>query len=833
MRLTIPRSVRWTALAVAACVTFPLPAPAEAADAADRSSFLLPMLPATQFYSRYATPGAGDLFMTRYGSEPYAAQTRWLVDNKEELEIPFVAHLGDIVDRHGTAQEWEVADEAMSILEDGELSYSILAGNHDVANGCFGTACHDDRRNLANERFLSWFPASRAAEQSSFGGRHASGFHEWHTFAAEGRTFLMLAMSWSASDDAIAWARRVIAEHPTLPVILTTHEILGVAGDGVTATETPQGLRLWNQLIRDNDQIFLTVSGHNHGAAHLRKTNDLGHSVDQVLLDYQMAYQGGNGYLGLFEFDFTNDRLETTVVSPWVRMKPAETLIADYDLVVRPGANENLSLPIDWDARFDGFEGTPGALSPAHPSLLEAAKEAARDGFVDPEVRAPAAPHDADDYPKVDGTLAHWRFGAGSGAPVAVGSGVEDVAGDNDLRRVPLDSDGIAGAQLGDVTHVADHPFLSADSGAMCFDNTTKSPMRLSYLSTAAAAPVNFETFARGYTIETFVKIDADWTSGANAWMGALTRDGRRADIAGLAPGDPDEPVFTLAVSSLRELQWNAAVTDPMAERTNWSGEVMPDKWLHVAAVNDPITATTTLYVDGAPVLRNAIDGVGLGTAGKPWRIGSATWAGATADGWLGCIGETRIVDHVLPREQWLTARTYVAPEEPGTREPETREPGTREPETREPETREPETGGGTPTPPADGGTPTPPTATPLPPATVTPPAATPRTPIPPRTPAAARAPRIAAITVAGQRLRVRLGGAAKVRVTLRACNAGARRCASKPARTFALTAKRAGTLTVRLPRSLRAGRYRVEVSATAAGRTSRRSATIRVAKRR
>ncbi|MDW5598347.1 LamG-like jellyroll fold domain-containing protein [Conexibacter stalactiti] len=828
MRLTIPRSARWAALA-AACAMFPLPSPASAADAADRSSFLLPMLPDTQFYSRYATAETGELFMTRYDSEPYAAQTQWLVDNKDRLEIPFVAHLGDIVDQHGKTQEWEVAKDAMRILEDGDLDYSILAGNHDVANGCYGTSCHDDRRTLANERYLSAFPTSRAAQQSSFRGRHSSGFHEWHTFTAEGRTFLMLAMSWSASDDAIAWARRVIADNPTLPVILTTHEILGVAGDGVTATETTQGLRLWNQLIRDNDQIFLTVSGHNHGAAHLRKTNDFGHSVDQILLDYQMAYMGGNGYLGLFEFDFTNDKLDTTVVSPWVKLKPAETLIADYDVVVRPGANENLSLPIDWDARFGGFEGTPGALSPAHPSLLEAAKVAARDGFVDPEVRAPAAPHDGDDYPKVDGTLAHWRFGAGSGSPVAVGSGVEDVAGDNDLRRVPLDSDGIVGAQLGDVTHVADHPFLSADSGAMCFDNTTKSPMRLSYLSTAANAPVNSASFPNGYTIESFVKIDADWTSGGNAWMGALTRDGKRGEVTGFPiPGsDSDEPAFTLAVSSLREIQWNASVVTPLAERTNWSGEVMPDKWLHVVAVNDPITATTTLYIDGAPVLRNAINGVGLGTANKPWRIGSSTWAGETADGWLGCIGETRIVDHVLPREQWLTARTYVAPEEPGTREPETREP----------ETREPETGGGTTTPPADGGTTTPPAATPLPGGdTAVPPVATPAAPAAaaPRTPGAtARAPRIAAIAVAGQRLRIRLGGAAKVRVALRACPVGAKACARRPARTFTLTAKRAGTVTVRLPRALRAGRYRVEVTATAGGRTSRRGATVRVAARR
>src|SRR5262249_38486003 len=127
MKLSIPRRLALLALA---CAAF-LPATAHAAEG-DRSSFLLGVLPDTQFYSRYSTAGAGELFMNHYGSEPYAEQTKWLVANKTNLEIPFVTHLGDIVDRVGTTQEWQVADEAMKIMETGGLPYSILAGNHDV-----------------------------------------------------------------------------------------------------------------------------------------------------------------------------------------------------------------------------------------------------------------------------------------------------------------------------------------------------------------------------------------------------------------------------------------------------------------------------------------------------------------------------------------------------------------------------------------------------------------------------------------------------------------------------------------------------------------------------
>ena len=54
---------------------------------------------------------------------------------------------------------------------------------------------------------------------STFGGRDATGLSEWHTFTAEGRTFLVLALSWPTTDATIDWAKSVIAANPTLPAI--------------------------------------------------------------------------------------------------------------------------------------------------------------------------------------------------------------------------------------------------------------------------------------------------------------------------------------------------------------------------------------------------------------------------------------------------------------------------------------------------------------------------------------------------------------------------------------------------------------------------------------
>ena len=104
----------------------------EGASPSEGSRFSIGVLPDTQFYSRYSTPETGNLAQARYGSEPYLAQTQWLVDHQDELNMDFVTHLGDVVDQWNVEGEWQVADKAMQVLDDSDLNYSILPGNHDM-----------------------------------------------------------------------------------------------------------------------------------------------------------------------------------------------------------------------------------------------------------------------------------------------------------------------------------------------------------------------------------------------------------------------------------------------------------------------------------------------------------------------------------------------------------------------------------------------------------------------------------------------------------------------------------------------------------------------------
>ena len=68
-------------------------------------------LPDTQYYSQNTGGQRADT---------YYAQTQWIVDNRDSLNVAFVSHMGDIVqsgDLGGNPREWVVADTAMRRIE--------------------------------------------------------------------------------------------------------------------------------------------------------------------------------------------------------------------------------------------------------------------------------------------------------------------------------------------------------------------------------------------------------------------------------------------------------------------------------------------------------------------------------------------------------------------------------------------------------------------------------------------------------------------------------------------------------------------------------------------
>ncbi len=198
-------------------------------------------------------------------SAPVKASLRYLLEHGGDENIVFLSHLGDLT-QNGTKAEITAISEAFGLLDRRGVGYGVLAGNHDVE------ASTTDQRGASP--YLEAFGPRRFQGRKTYGGASPDGYNNFHLFRAGGRVWMVLALDWRLSDQGYAWAAGVPARHPRTPVVLTTHEL--VAGDDSLSA---YGQQLWDRLIEDHDQIFLTLNGHYWPAGRAVRRNPAGHDV--------------------------------------------------------------------------------------------------------------------------------------------------------------------------------------------------------------------------------------------------------------------------------------------------------------------------------------------------------------------------------------------------------------------------------------------------------------------------------------------------------------------------------------------------------------------------
>ena len=285
-----------------------------------RGSFTIAVLPDTQNYSEKFP-------------EQYLGQTRWIVENKQAYNIACVMHLGDVTN-YNSAAEWKNAVQAMSLL-DGQVPYFMVPGNHDYsAKG----DCQDRVCGLTQA-----FPIGKFKAQKTFGGVYdrepERTENSYHLFSAGGRDFLSLCLEFGPRRDVVRWANEVVAQHKNRGVILTTHALIyyddtrydwkgygakqkwnphayGVANS--TGDDVSDGEELWNNLISKHENFILTLNGHvlGDGLGRFVSKTPAGRDVHQLLVNFQMRPQGGDGWLRLIEFHTDGKTLTTCDYSP-------------------------------------------------------------------------------------------------------------------------------------------------------------------------------------------------------------------------------------------------------------------------------------------------------------------------------------------------------------------------------------------------------------------------------------------------------------------------------------------------------------------------------------
>jgi hypothetical protein len=284
------------------------------ANTAADPTFSIVVLPDTQYYSEESYGGSMSMFL---------AQMNWITQNASRYSVAAVIGVGDIVNVGTSDPQWVNADSAYRIIDQARIPYAAVLGNHDYDvipardtthfNHYFGPARYSGK---------PWFGSS------SYPAGTADNFYIKIT--ANGQQYLILCVEFLPRTAALNWAQSVIDANTNLPVILVTHGYLNEFGQQMDDTTTPgtlsanfyglqadnNGIEMWNNFAKKNAQIMLILCGH-VTAANRTDTNDAGHSVPQIMADYQIDGHGGSGKLRILTFHTSQKSIDNQTFSPY------------------------------------------------------------------------------------------------------------------------------------------------------------------------------------------------------------------------------------------------------------------------------------------------------------------------------------------------------------------------------------------------------------------------------------------------------------------------------------------------------------------------------------
>ncbi len=249
---------------------------------------------------------------TQYYSQSYPyiyrKNVEWIADNKESLNLKYVIHTGDIVDKSYQEYEWKEADRDMKVLEEANIPYGVLAGNHDVGH-----------QTGDYTKFWEYFGEWRFKNMPTFGGSYDNNRGHYDLVSANGNDFVIVYMGWGLAEEEIEWMNEIVARYPERKAILCLHEYLLVSNN-----RAPIADKIFEMVVKPNKNVIAALSGHYHDAElKVDELDDNGdgipdRSVYQMLADYQGAEEGGLGYIRLLQFDVANNKLRVKTYSPYL-----------------------------------------------------------------------------------------------------------------------------------------------------------------------------------------------------------------------------------------------------------------------------------------------------------------------------------------------------------------------------------------------------------------------------------------------------------------------------------------------------------------------------------
>ena len=295
-------------------------------DISKSESFSLIVLPDTQRLMFY-TPNY------------FYAMTNWIRDNRDSLNIVYVSHVGDIVERPNSIEEWIAADSGFSLLEEyisedypHGVPYGVVPGDHDYPYG-FNIGAPE-----TEFYYNTFFGSNRFDGREYYGGAYAfpSNENNFTFFYAGNREFISINLDhWSYSnisfENKINWADSLLQVHSDKGAIIVSHNMLRPSYEtgGLVPPGEPDyttgtifnsyGEDLFNSL-KHNANLFMLFTGHRTGAD-LRVDSTQGREVYSMLANYQDMpneglSSGTGGWLKILQFHPNENKIDIKTYSP-------------------------------------------------------------------------------------------------------------------------------------------------------------------------------------------------------------------------------------------------------------------------------------------------------------------------------------------------------------------------------------------------------------------------------------------------------------------------------------------------------------------------------------
>ena len=245
------------------------------------------------------------------------AHLEWVLKDREELNVLFVGHEGDMVHTN-TPEDWKRVRDCYRLI-DGKVPYGVCVGNHDIKY-----------KGPLRSPVCQYFKPEDYRKEPWWGGEMKGQNCFYYKVESGGQKYLLLSLSFGPDDDMLSWADRIVEKHRDHLVILFTHSYVhddgtlsgpkdkknaGHYGLNADGNRRNCGEFIWQKHVRKHPNYFMVLSGHNQGpAARLEGRGEKGNKVHQMMANYQ--YVARCEYLRILRFDPARKQAAVATYSP-------------------------------------------------------------------------------------------------------------------------------------------------------------------------------------------------------------------------------------------------------------------------------------------------------------------------------------------------------------------------------------------------------------------------------------------------------------------------------------------------------------------------------------